>query len=170
MFGTRATVQLDCMLHLPAVHWRPLRCIPTSAATDTTHLAGQSAVSRHRTVRLEGGNCEPARAANHRVHGRHVTHTEQQVCCCTTTDPVAHTLNRMHRCHRLLHHLQPPKSNPAQQLHCYHTAAVNMAAPTAGYRLHHTMLRVKDIEKSKDFYTRLLGTYCLHCCSAAAVP
>jgi len=28
---------------------------------------------------------------------------------------------------------------------------------TAGYRLLHTMLRVRDLERSLDFYTRLLG-------------
>ncbi len=30
-------------------------------------------------------------------------------------------------------------------------------AATEGYRLLHTMIRVRDLEKSLDFYTRLLG-------------
>ena len=32
-----------------------------------------------------------------------------------------------------------------------------MTAETANYRLLHTMIRVKDLDKSLDFYTRLLG-------------
>lgn len=32
-----------------------------------------------------------------------------------------------------------------------------MASETAGFRLLHTMIRVKDLEKSKDFYSRHLG-------------
>ena len=32
-----------------------------------------------------------------------------------------------------------------------------MAAETETYRLLHTMIRVRDLEKSIDFYTRLLG-------------
>jgi len=32
-----------------------------------------------------------------------------------------------------------------------------MSNPTEGYRLHHTMLRCKDPQKSIDFYERLLG-------------
>ncbi len=32
-----------------------------------------------------------------------------------------------------------------------------MGEETGGYRLLHTMIRVRDLEKSIDFYTRLLG-------------
>jgi len=36
-------------------------------------------------------------------------------------------------------------------------AAAAEAGATAGFRLLHTMIRVQDLEKSLDFYTRLLG-------------
>ena len=36
-------------------------------------------------------------------------------------------------------------------------SAAGAAADTRGYSLLHTMIRVKDLEKSLDFYTRLLG-------------
>eukprot|EP01113_Clastostelium_recurvatum_P025110 TRINITY_DN3016_c0_g1_i2.p1 TRINITY_DN3016_c0_g1~~TRINITY_DN3016_c0_g1_i2.p1 ORF type:complete len:177 (-),score=36.93 TRINITY_DN3016_c0_g1_i2:131-616(-) len=32
-----------------------------------------------------------------------------------------------------------------------------MASPTDGFRLHHSMIRVKDPVKSRDFYERILG-------------
>ena len=32
-----------------------------------------------------------------------------------------------------------------------------MSGETGGYRLLHTMIRVKDLDRSLDFYTRLLG-------------
>lgn len=32
-----------------------------------------------------------------------------------------------------------------------------MSNPTEGYRLHHSMIRVKDPQKSRNFYERLLG-------------
>eukprot|EP00026_Physarum_polycephalum_P009566 Phypoly_transcript_09694.p1 GENE.Phypoly_transcript_09694~~Phypoly_transcript_09694.p1 ORF type:complete len:141 (-),score=18.14 Phypoly_transcript_09694:125-547(-) len=32
-----------------------------------------------------------------------------------------------------------------------------MSNPTEGYRLHHTMIRVKDPVKSREFYEKLLG-------------
>jgi len=36
-------------------------------------------------------------------------------------------------------------------------AAATGAGASAGFRLLHTMIRVRDLEKSLDFYTRLLG-------------
>ena len=35
--------------------------------------------------------------------------------------------------------------------------ASDAAAQAASYRLLHTMIRVKDLDRSIDFYTRLLG-------------
>lgn len=61
----------------------------------------------------------------------------------------------MYRLNRLVRHITP--NTTLNSVRSYHTTASSNMSATAGYRLHHTMMRIKDVEKSKDFYTRILG-------------